>query len=595
MTSQIRAGVDPGLLVVEIGIAVLVSFAVLQLAGRLAAARGRAWALWIAAGAVAIGTGIWSVHFIGMLAHRPPVRIGYEPRSVVLSLVTGLLAAGLALAAGTSRAGQRRPLSAGALTGLAMAAMHQIGVAGVQGVEQELDPVLGALALVVSMALGAVSVRLLGDAESLRRRGGTARGLASLVMGLAFVALHAVGTAAVRVTAVSAPPDPRAILPGPELALAVSMATIVVTGIALFATIFDRAVRDHFRRPEISERNARLLGTLDRTGVTATGLGVVLLTLIAGYTLQRRSRAAELLDLRRDALAHAAHLDVAHVLVARAGDGGDRPRAIAALQRLDQAALACASAQRGAALGLASLRDAFAEVCRETEAVRAALRGAAGAGASSDAAARLEAAMAATLRTSSALLRRLDADLAALQRTDRIGDAVILVVLGLALAAYGLLMARGRRILALQTTDLVQLAAIVDASNDAIIAIGRDGRIISWNPGAERLYGYTQAEMRGESYMRIVPAEARTRAPPSSGCSPGSGWRCRRCRGSGRTAPRSRSQSASRRSPTRTAPSRASRRSPATSRRRRAPPPRSRLPGPRRRRRARRRATSSRT
>jgi diguanylate cyclase (GGDEF)-like protein/PAS domain S-box-containing protein len=51
-----------------------------------------------------------------------------------------------------------------------------------------------------------------------------------------------------------------------------------------------------------------------------------------------------------------------------------------------------------------------------------------------------------------------------------------------------------------------RLAAVVESSADAIISANLDGTIISWNPAAERLYGYTEAEVTGKAFALLVPA-----------------------------------------------------------------------------------------
>ena len=49
------------------------------------------------------------------------------------------------------------------------------------------------------------------------------------------------------------------------------------------------------------------------------------------------------------------------------------------------------------------------------------------------------------------------------------------------------------------------LAAIVECSNDAIVGKSLDGTVLSWNAAAERIFGYTAAEMLGQSIKRLIP------------------------------------------------------------------------------------------
>jgi len=63
---------------------------------------------------------------------------------------------------------------------------------------------------------------------------------------------------------------------------------------------------------------------------------------------------------------------------------------------------------------------------------------------------------------------------------------------------------------ALAEEQALRIAAIVESSDDAIIAKDLDGKIQSWNPAAERIFGYTAAEMVGQSVLRLVPPDLHT-------------------------------------------------------------------------------------
>src|SRR5437899_13025447 len=100
MTSpdRVLAGSYDYLLVaLSVIIAVLASYAALDLAGRVTSARGKARLVWLSGGAIAMGFGIWSMHYIGMLAFRFPVPVQYDLPTALLSLMAAISASAVAL------------------------------------------------------------------------------------------------------------------------------------------------------------------------------------------------------------------------------------------------------------------------------------------------------------------------------------------------------------------------------------------------------------------------------------------------------------------------------------------------------------------
>ena len=88
---------DLGLVLVSIVIAIMASYVALDLAERLRAAYGRAWSVWWIGGSIAMGVGIWSMHFVGMLAFHLPVPIQYDVPLVLMSVLVAVGASALAL------------------------------------------------------------------------------------------------------------------------------------------------------------------------------------------------------------------------------------------------------------------------------------------------------------------------------------------------------------------------------------------------------------------------------------------------------------------------------------------------------------------
>ena len=95
---QVLAGsYDYWLVALSVLIAVFASYAALDLAGRVTSTRGRWRVGWLCLGAMAMGIGIWSMHYVGMLAFRLPVAVEYDWPTVLVSLLAAILASATAL------------------------------------------------------------------------------------------------------------------------------------------------------------------------------------------------------------------------------------------------------------------------------------------------------------------------------------------------------------------------------------------------------------------------------------------------------------------------------------------------------------------
>src|SRR3984893_10885278 len=124
---------DYRLVALSVLIAVLASYTALDLAGRTTAARGRVRLTWLAGGATAMGVGIWSMHYIGMLAFWLPVLVLYDCPRVLLSLMAAVFAAAVALfVVSRKKMGWPRALSGSAIMGSGIATMHYTGMAAMR-------------------------------------------------------------------------------------------------------------------------------------------------------------------------------------------------------------------------------------------------------------------------------------------------------------------------------------------------------------------------------------------------------------------------------------------------------------------------------
>ncbi len=124
---------SPGLVALSIIVAILASYVAFALAGRVSSTHGWASAYWLAGGAVALGTGIWAMHFIGMLAYHLSIPMAYDTGLTGASLLIAIVVSGFAMYVVSARALTWRWLAvAGTIMGLGIAAMHYTGMAAME-------------------------------------------------------------------------------------------------------------------------------------------------------------------------------------------------------------------------------------------------------------------------------------------------------------------------------------------------------------------------------------------------------------------------------------------------------------------------------
>jgi len=152
-----RGTYDLPFVALSIGVAVLATYVALSVADRIVASTRRSVRLiWTCVGAIVMGGGIWSMHFIGMLAFSLPCGVGYDPLLTLLSNLPGVLASGVALFVLSRREtpSQKLLFVCALLMGAGIGAMHYSGMAAMEPAALlRYDIRIVALSVVVAVAL----------------------------------------------------------------------------------------------------------------------------------------------------------------------------------------------------------------------------------------------------------------------------------------------------------------------------------------------------------------------------------------------------------------------------------------------------------
>jgi PAS domain S-box-containing protein len=277
---DLQSNNDYRLVALSVLIAVTASYCALDLAGRLISSSGRNRLVWLTGGAVAVGTGIWSMHYMAIAALKLPLSIRYDFSSALVSLLAAIGAAAVALWVISERRIGLGPLvraSMGMAVGVAI--MHYAATASTPlptRTSYHLVVIAGALVIAkVVYWVASWCVSQLRDSDAVQwswRRLGLA-----FALGAALWSLHYAG-----ITALWWSGFATAIVPGPHsMAVglcATALCTFMVLAVAVSASVLDRhytardtalqAATTHYQRflRQVIDTNPHLIFVKDWDG-----------------------------------------------------------------------------------------------------------------------------------------------------------------------------------------------------------------------------------------------------------------------------------------------------------------------------------------
>jgi NO-binding membrane sensor protein with MHYT domain len=230
---------DPYLVALSILVACFASYTALDLSGHVGPARGFARRAWLVAAALTMGGGIWSMHFVAMLAFVMPTPMSYDICLTTLSLAVAIVVTGGGFyVISRERASPLRLVLSGIFMGLGIAGMHYTGMAAMRGhAELSYDPIFVALSLVIAIGASTVALWVAFRTTDLGQKL-----VAAVVMGLAISGMHYTAIRAAIFTAHGPLHEPHvnASLDQTNLALAVAGITFIILAFASVASLFER-------------------------------------------------------------------------------------------------------------------------------------------------------------------------------------------------------------------------------------------------------------------------------------------------------------------------------------------------------------------
>lgn len=301
MTQYLPSIYSPWIVAASLLIASFASYVALDLAKR-AQSRERGVARnWWLGGSLAMGTGIWCMHFVGMLAFSLPIALGYTLGLTAASWFAAVVVSAIALHVAGQGALTWPSLAGGSLAmGLGICAMHYIGMAAL-----DMSPaivwdsrIVAASALIGVGASGAALLMFFWLRRLAERSAVVLQPLAALVMGIAICSMHYTGMAAANFPegSVCLSAD---VLSGPELGTIVSVFSVALLAMTLLTSMMDARMRSSLKvaNVKLESANEELRRRAFQDPLTGLPNRMLFEDRLA-HALQRHARAAEQISER---------------------------------------------------------------------------------------------------------------------------------------------------------------------------------------------------------------------------------------------------------------------------------------------------------
>jgi NO-binding membrane sensor protein with MHYT domain len=239
---------EPQLVFLSYIVAVFASYIALDITGRLREFNNTdsSRILWVLGGAIAMGTGIWSMHFIGMLSFTIPGMImHYEMFWTSLSLLVAIFASGFALLLLKAKIiNVKRMALGGIILGLGIASMHYTGMEGMKiDVNFDYLPSLFFLSIIIAILASEAALWLaLKSNQVIHKIRVRLKLISAFIMGVAICGMHYTGMAAAVFTHKSHMMISSSAIDPNIMAVSIAGATAVILGIAFFTSTYKEAL-----------------------------------------------------------------------------------------------------------------------------------------------------------------------------------------------------------------------------------------------------------------------------------------------------------------------------------------------------------------